>query len=218
MQKKELYRPRNLLCSDLLDSQNFLRGLVKLIPWKVSEGNFRQLYAASSHPDRPVWLMDGLFNFKQSETLNGDRNVEAWVQGLYLQLFRGQQGFNWKLSNESSGQICFRCPVLEDVIRKIFESSVNLYREFVIVSEIVMDSARQTKSIRFLADAKRLNKILPACFVMQSWKTSSSGAFISLRSRELCRASSSIQMVAGWANASLSSGACRPSPASWFDN
>lgn len=132
--------------------------------------------------------------------------------------FCGQQRFNWKLSNEPSGQICFRCPVLEDVIRKIFEISVNLHREFVIVSEIVMDSARQTKSIRFLADANRLNKILPACFVMQIWKTSNSGAFTSLRSSELCRASGSIQMVAGWANGGLSSGACRSSPASWFAN
>jgi IS5 family transposase len=140
--------------------------LAREINWEDLENEFTPLYGSTGRPSIPIRTIVGLLLLKQMYNLGDETVVERYLENPYWQHFCGEVYFQYKLPFDPSDFVHFRKRIGEDVMRRIFKQSIDLFGEDVIrreVKEVRVDTTVQEKNITFPTDRKLNEKAIEYC-------------------------------------------------------
>jgi transposase, IS5 family len=159
-EQKNLFRS---ILIDILNPQHELVLLSKRIDWKYFEQEFGKLYSHTGQPGIAIRTMVGLMILKRIYNLGDETVMEQWVQNPYYQYFCGESEFQWEFPCDPSDMVHFRKRIGMEGAEKIFKMSVQVRKEEIKNTDVLIDTTAQEKNITYPTDAKLLTKVIKLC-------------------------------------------------------
>lgn len=156
----------NARLSWLLNPENELLKLAKVIPWQQLEDEFKPLFSEGpSRPPLPVRLAVGLMILQHMFAVSDERVVEAWVENPYWQAFCGYDFLQWELPVHPTSLTRWRQRMGPEGIEKVLAASVQvaLKTQTVTTAELsktICDTTVMPKAIAYPTDARLIHKSL----------------------------------------------------------
>jgi IS5 family transposase len=104
--------------------------------------------------------MAGLLILKRIYNLGDESIVYQLVQNPYFQYFCGESEFQWIFPCDPSDLVHFRKRIGKEGVDRIFKLSVELQKDEVNNTEVMVDTTVQEKDITFPTDSKLHGKII----------------------------------------------------------
>lgn len=157
---------KNLFRSTLKEIINPRHELVILsqqIDWKTFEDSFEPLYSHTGKPGVPIRMMVGLLLLKRIYNLGDETVMAQWLQNPYFQYFCGESEFQWEYPCDPSDMVHFRKRIGQKGAEKIFQVSVDIRKDEIKNTDVLIDTTAQEKNITYPTDAKLLLKVIQNC-------------------------------------------------------
>ncbi len=108
----------------------------------------------------PIRLMAGLLILKRLYNFGDESIVDQWIQNPYYQYFCGEAEFQWHFPCDPSDLVHFRKRIGEEGVELIFKMSIDVQKEDVQGTDLLVDTTVQEKNITFPTDSKLYDKII----------------------------------------------------------
>jgi len=159
-QQKNLFRP---ILIEIINPKHELVALSEELDWQTFEKEFGPLYSTTGQPGVPIRIMVGLLILKQIYDLGDETVMDQWVQNPYFQYFCGESEFQWKAPCDPSDLVHFRKRISVQGVELIFKLSVQVRKDDINTTDLLIDTTAQEKNITYPTDAKLLTKVIELC-------------------------------------------------------
>ena len=155
--QKNLFSP---VLKEIINPQEPLAQLADRIPWQDLENDLSKFYSHTGTPSMPIRLMAGLLILKRLYNFGDESIVDQWIQNPYYQYFCGEAEFQWHFPCDPSDLVHFRKRIGEEGVELIFKMSIDVQKEDVQGTDLLVDTTVQEKNITFPTDSKLYDKII----------------------------------------------------------
>jgi transposase, IS5 family len=159
-EQKNLFRP---ILIEIINPNHELVILADKIDWHSFEREFGTLYSNTGQPGVPIRTMVGLLMLKRIYNLGDETVMEQWIQNPYFQYFCGESEFQWKFPCDPSDLVHFRKRIGTQGVEFVFKMSVELRKDEISSTDLIVDTTAQEKNITYPTDAKLLTKVIEIC-------------------------------------------------------
>ena len=149
----------------VLDSEQELFKLARIIDWKALEAEFGSLYCPDNgRPGVPIRLMAGLHFLKHTFGLSDEQVVAQWVLNPYWQFFCGEEFFQHRLPIHPSQMTRWRKRIGEAGVEKLLGLTIEAGKRSRTITErsfekVIVDTTVQPKAIQHPTDARLYRKV-----------------------------------------------------------
>ena len=149
----------------VLDSEQELFKLSRIIDWKALEAEFGSLYCPDNgRPGVPIRLMAGLHFLKHTFGLSDEQVVAQWVLNPYWQFFCGEEFFQHRLPIHPSQMTRWRKRIGEAGVEKLLGLTIEAGKRSRTITErsfekVIVDTTVQPKAIQHPTDARLYRKV-----------------------------------------------------------
>lgn len=149
----------------VLDSEQELFKLTRIIDWKALEAEFGSLYCPDNgRPGVPIRLMAGLHFLKHTFGLSDEQVVAQWVLNPYWQFFCGEEFFQHRLPIHPSQMTRWRKRIGEAGVEKLLGLTIEAGKRSRTITErsfekVIVDTTVQPKAIQHPTDARLYRKV-----------------------------------------------------------
>ena len=159
-EQRNLFHP---ILIEIINPNHELVILAGKMDWQSFENEFGPLYSTTGQPGIPIRTMTGLLILKRIYNLGDETVMEQWVQNPYFQYFCGESEFQWKFPCDPSDLVHFRKRIGTQGAEFVFKMSVQLRKDEISSTDVLVDTTAQEKNITYPTDSKLLIKVIELC-------------------------------------------------------